>query len=147
MTRKLHGAAAAVMVVAVWAASGCASETEQQRRDREEKMRQDAASVTEKAKPALQAAGKEINQAADRAAEDAKAAVQGAKEGWANGKEPLVNLNTAAPEDLTGLPGIDIHQAHAIVQHRPYADKHELVTRKILTPSAYDQISDKITAN
>ncbi len=110
-------------------------------------MRQDAANVTQKAKPALEAAGEEINQAADRAAEDAKAAVQGAKEGWANGKEPLVNLNSSAPEDLTGLPGIDIHQAHAIVQHRPYADKHELVTRKILTQSAYDQISDKITAN
>ncbi len=146
MTVKFHGAITVVLVVGMAVMMGCATETDQQRRDREEKMRQDAAHVTEQAKPALQAAGKEINQAADRAAEDAKAAVQGAKEGWSGDHQPLVNLNTAAPEDLTGLPGIDVNQAHAIVQHRPYADKHELVTRKILTPSAYDQISDKITA-
>ncbi|HEY0702785.1 MAG TPA: helix-hairpin-helix domain-containing protein [Candidatus Acidoferrales bacterium] len=145
--RKLQVFISALAVVVVLAASGCASETEQQRQDRETKMRQDAAAATEKAKPALEAAGKEINQAADRAASDARAAVQGAKDGWADGHHPLVNLNTAAPEDLMGLPGIDVHQAHAIVQHRPYADKHELVTRQVLTQSAYDQISDKVTAN
>jgi DNA uptake protein ComE-like DNA-binding protein len=147
MTRKLHGAMAMMMVLAMMAAIGCASETDQQRRDREAKMRQDAADVTEKAKPALQAAGKEINQAADRVAEDAKAAAQGAKDGWTKDHPSLINLNTAAPEDLTGLPGVDIHMAHAIVQNRPYANTRELVSRKVMTQSAYDQISDKITAN
>jgi DNA uptake protein ComE-like DNA-binding protein len=147
MTRKLHSVLTVMMVVAMVALIGCASETDQQRKDREDKMRQDAANVTEKAKPALQAAGKEINQAADRAAEDAKAAVQGAKDGWTKDHPSLINLNTAAPEDLTGLPGVDIHMAHAIVQNRPYADTHQLVTRKVMTQSAYDQISDKITAN
>jgi|ERR1700722_4201278 DNA uptake protein ComE-like DNA-binding protein len=146
MTLKFHGAMTVIMVVGMVVMIGCASETDQQRRDREEKMRQDAANVTEKAKPALQAAGKEINQAADRAAEDARAAVQGAKEGWSGNQQTLINLNTATPGDLTGLPGIDDRQAHAIVDHRPYADKHELITRHILTPGAYDQISDRITA-
>ena len=122
----------------------CASETEQQRRDRVEKMRQDAANATAKAKPALEAAGKEINQVADRAAEDAKAAVQGAKEGW-SGTHELVDLNISTKEDLEGLPGISDHDAHAIIDHRPYKDKHELVTRHIVTPATYDGISDRIT--
>jgi DNA uptake protein ComE-like DNA-binding protein len=122
----------------------CASETDQQRRDREDKMRQDAANATAKAKPALEAAGKEINQVADRAAQDAKAAVQGAKEGW-SGTHELVDLNISAKEDLEGLPGISDHDAHAIIDHRPYKDKRELVTRHIVTQSTYDGISDRIT--
>ena len=79
-------------VFGVFILGSCASETDQQRRDREEKMRQDAAAATAMAKPALEAAGKEINKVADRAAEDAKSAVQGAKEGW-SGTHELVDLN------------------------------------------------------
>jgi len=131
-------------VFAVFILGSCVSETDQQRRDREEKMRQDAAAATAKAKPALEAAGKEIDKAADRAAEDAKAAVQGAKEGW-SGTHELVDLNISAKEDLEGLPGISDHDAHAIIEHRPYRDKHELVTRHILAQATYDGISDRIT--
>lgn len=141
--RKAHG----WLLLAVFGflvLGSCASETDQQRRDREEKMRQDAANATAKAKPALEAAGKEINQVADRAAQDAKAAVQGAKEGW-SGTHELVDLNISAKEDLEGLPGINEHEARAIVEHRPYKDKHELVTRHILTQTTYDGISDRIT--
>jgi DNA uptake protein ComE-like DNA-binding protein len=123
----------------------CASETDQQRKDREEKMRQDAASATAKAKPALEAAGKEINQVADRAAEDARAAVQGAKEGWSGNQQPLVDLNKSTEADVEGLPGLTAQDAHDIVQHRPYADKHDLVTRHVLTQATYDKISDRVT--
>src|ERR1700678_2095817 len=97
----------------------CASETDQQRRDREEKMRQDAATATAKAKPALQAAGKEINQAADRAADDARAAVEGVKEGWSGNQQPLVNLNTSSEADVEGLPGLTPQEARVIIAHRP----------------------------
>ena len=95
----------------------CAGETDQQRRDREEKMRQDTANATAKAKPALEAAG----------------------------THELVDLNISTKEDLEGLPGISDHDAHAIIDHRPYKDKHELVTRHIVTPATYDGISDRIT--
>src|ERR1700733_14997523 len=81
----------------------CASETDQQRRDREEKMRQDAANATAKAKPALEAAGEENNQGADRAAEGARAGGEGGKEGW-SGTHELVDLNISTKEDLEGLP-------------------------------------------
>jgi DNA uptake protein ComE-like DNA-binding protein len=126
--------------------TGCAGETDQQRRDRAEKMRQDAASATEKAKPALQAAGKEINQAADRAADDARAAVEGVKEGWSGNQQPLVNLNTTSEADVEGLPGLTPQEARVIIAHRPYGDKHELVSRHVLTQATYDKISDRITA-
>ena len=133
-----------LIVFALIGLNGCAGETDQQRKDREEKMREDAANAAEKAKPALQAAGKEINQAADRAASDARAAVQGVKEGWSGNKE-LVNLNTSTEADVEALPGITAHDAHVIVEHRPYSDKYDLVTRHILTQATYDQISDRIT--
>ena len=133
-----------LMIFALMTLGSCASETDQQRRDREEKMRHDAANATAKAKPALEAAGKEINQVADRAAEDAKAAVQGAKEGW-SGSHELVDLNVSAKEDLEGLPGVSARDAQNIVDHRPYKDKHELVTRHILTQAIYDGIGDRVT--
>jgi len=145
MLRRLQALISFVVVLAMIGLSGCAGETDQQRRDREEKMRQDAANATEKAKPALQAAGKEINQAADRAAEDARAAVQGVKEGWSGNQQPLVNLNTAGEADVEGLPGITPREARVIIEHRPYADKHELVTRHILAQETYDKLSERIT--
>jgi DNA uptake protein ComE-like DNA-binding protein len=143
MFRKINASMLLVVFLLI-GLNGCAGETDQQRRDREEKMRQDAATATAKAKPALEAAGKEINQAADRAAEDARAAVQGAKEGW-SGTHELVDLNISTESDVEGLPGITAHDAHAIIEHRPYRDKHELVTRRILAQATYDGISDRIT--
>jgi competence protein ComEA len=144
MIQKIN-AAMLLMVLALMTLTGCAGETDQQRRDRQEKMRQDAANATQKAKPALEAAGKEINQAADRAASDARAAVQGVKEGW-SGNSPLVNLNTSSEADVEALPGITAHDAQLIVEHRPYSDKYDLVTRHVLTQATYDRISDRVTA-
>jgi DNA uptake protein ComE-like DNA-binding protein len=143
MSRRIN-ASILLVVFALIGLGSCAAETDQQRRDREEKMRQDAANATAKAKPALEAASKEINQAADRAAEDARAAVQGAKQGWSGDQQPLVDLNKSTEADVEGLPGLTARDAHAIVQHRPYTDKHELVTRHILAQATYDQISDRI---
>jgi DNA uptake protein ComE-like DNA-binding protein len=144
MSRRIN-ASILLVVFALIGLGSCAAETDQQRRDREEKMRQDAANATAKAKPALEAASKEINQAADRAAEDARAALQGAKQGWSGDQQPLVDLNKSTEADIEGLPGLTVRDAHDIVQHRPYADKHELVTRRILAQATYDHISDRIT--
>jgi DNA uptake protein ComE-like DNA-binding protein len=143
MFRRIN-ASILLVVFALIGLGSCAAETDQQRRDREEKMRQDAANATARAKPALEAASKEINQAADRAAEDARAAVQGAKQGW-SGDQPLVDLNRSTEADVEGLPGLSARDARGILQHRPYADKRELVTRHILTQATYDQISNRIT--
>ena len=146
MLRKMTAAVLLVGLVSIFLA-GCASETDQQRRDREEKMKQDAANATEKAKPAIEAAGKEINKIADRAADDARAAAQGVKEGWSGTKEPQINVNTAGEADLVTLPGIGRHDASAIIRGRPYQDKHDLVRRNILTEETFVKISDRLTIN
>jgi len=138
-------AARFLVIIALICMVGCAGETDQQRRYREEKMRQDAASATEKAKPALQAAGQEINNVADRAADDARAAVQGVKEGWSGTKVPQIDLNTASESDLESLPGITKHDAAGIMKGRPYQDKHDLVRRNILPEDTFDKISDRVT--
>lgn len=127
---------------------GCMNETAEQRREREERLRQETAEAAAKAKPALENAGKELNRAADRAADDAKAAAQGIKEGWnsASGNHAQLDLNSATENELLSLPGIDRREAHRIVDGRPYVDKHELVTKRILTEDEYLRIRDQIAA-
>ncbi|MGA7918809.1 MAG: hypothetical protein WCA38_03995 [Candidatus Acidiferrales bacterium] len=139
---------ALLFVALIFGCVSCASETDQQRRDREEKMRQDAADATAKAKPALEAAGKELNRAADRAVEDARAAAEGIREGWSKGDDgrERLNLNAARESDLLTLPGITKSEARLIIEDRPYGDKHDLVTKRIITEDEYLKIRDQIVA-
>jgi competence protein ComEA len=74
----------------------------------------------------------------------AKAVAEGVREGWSRDK-PL-NLNTATKEDLLKLPGITPAQADRIIAGRPYDDPKDLVTRRILSKTEYDKISDRLTA-
>lgn len=88
--------------------------------------------------------------AADATAEvkkDATAIAQGVKEGWNRDKKSALNLNSASKAQLLNLPGITKAKADEIVKGRPYSDKHELVTRGILSENEYDRIADAITVN
>ncbi len=58
----------------------------------------------------------------------------------------LVDLNSATPEQLQELPGITDEYAHKIVDGRPYARKTDLVKKKVISQSVYDQIVDKVIA-
>jgi DNA uptake protein ComE-like DNA-binding protein len=58
----------------------------------------------------------------------------------------LVDLNTATPEQLTTLPGIGKVRAEAIVKHRPYKGKDDLVQKKIIPQNVYDGIKGKVIA-
>lgn len=107
---------------------------------REKQIREGAARAAEAAKPSLEEAGRDI-----------KAAVQGAKEGWdrADGTTPdekKIDLNSASEEDLTGLPGVGKHEAKKIIAGRPYHDKHELVTKKIMSEASYNKLKDAVSA-
>lgn len=62
-------------------------------------------------------------------------------------KTKLLDLNTASDADLQQLPGIGPVMAAKIVKGRPYKSKDELVRRKIIPPSAYGPIKDKIIAH
>jgi DNA uptake protein ComE-like DNA-binding protein len=101
--------------------------------EREKKIHDEAAKAAAQAKPAVEEAGRAV-----------KAAVDGAKEGWENGKQKTLDLNAASQDELTGLPGVGPHEAKRIMAGRPYKDKHELVSKKILTASAYEKLKDDV---
>jgi competence protein ComEA len=112
---------------------------------RDEKTREEVAKATENAKPALQEAGRKVGEAAKTAAEDAKAAAQGVREGWERNGHAPVDINSAGESDLAALPGISHHDARKIIANRPYGDKHDLVTKGILSEDQYQSVRDGIT--
>ena len=68
-------------------------------------------------------------------------------DGSAAGKAtPLIDINTATEQELATLHGIGEARAKAIVKGRPYARKDELVRRKIIPQSVYDDIREQIIA-
>lgn len=74
---------------------------------------------------------------------DARAAEPKAAEAKAG---PKLDLNSANADELATLKGIGPVRAEAIVKGRPYKGKDELVRRKIVPQSVYDQIKDEIVA-
>jgi DNA uptake protein ComE-like DNA-binding protein len=76
---------------------------------------------------------------------DTKAIAEGVKQGLSNKRE--IDLNRAPRQDLESLPGITSHQADRIVAERPYANTHQLVTRRILTEDEYAKIQDRVVVN
>jgi DNA uptake protein ComE-like DNA-binding protein len=132
MRRRLGivGLALTAAVVVLASASGCSGDSA----EREKTIREEAAKAAAQAKPAVEEAGRAV-----------KAAVDGAKEGWENGTQKTVDLNAASEDELTGLPGIGKHEANRIIAGRPYHDKHDLVSKKILTASTYEKLKDDVS--
>jgi len=58
----------------------------------------------------------------------------------------LMDINSASAEQLKSLPGIGEAYSKKIVDGRPYANKSQLVSRKILPQATYDKIKDQIIA-
>ena len=58
----------------------------------------------------------------------------------------LVDINSASAEALDKLAGVGPARGKAIISHRPYNGKDDLVQRKIIPQNVYDQIKDKIIA-
>jgi DNA uptake protein ComE-like DNA-binding protein len=103
---------------------GC---TKKQEADNTEKIREQTAKATEEIK------------------KNTTAVVEGVKEGWNRDKTGSVNLNAATKEQLMILPGITGPKADLVIDRRPYTDKHELVTKRILSESEYAKIADRLT--
>jgi competence protein ComEA len=61
-------------------------------------------------------------------------------------KTDLVDINTATAAELKGLPGINDADSAKIIQSRPYADKNQLVSRRVVSEATYDKIKDHVVA-
>jgi competence protein ComEA len=131
--RRRFGIVELALVAAVVAAgaAGCTGDSA----EREKTIREEAAKAAAEAKPKIEEAGRAV-----------KAAVDGAKEGWENGTQKKVDLNAATVDELTELPGIGKREARRIVAGRPYRDKHDLVSKKIVSAAAYEKLKDDVAA-
>ena len=58
----------------------------------------------------------------------------------------LLDINSASQDELKALPGIGDAYSAAIIKNRPYANKTQLVSRKVIPQATYDKISDRIIA-
>ncbi len=56
----------------------------------------------------------------------------------------LVDVNSADAKTLDALPGVGPVRAKAIIAGRPYTDKQDLVTRKVLPANVFAGIQDRI---
>lgn len=75
---------------------------------------------------------------------NARAVVQGVREGWSRGN-PL-DLNTATKDQLMSLPGVTVERADRLIAGRPYQHADEVVSRHIISSQEYERIKDRVTA-
>lgn len=57
----------------------------------------------------------------------------------------LININSASLNDLDALPGISRIYGQSIIDHRPYSNNLELVSKGVLGKSVYEKIKDLIS--
>ena len=58
----------------------------------------------------------------------------------------LIDINTASQDDLKSLPGIGDAYSAAIIENRPYSNKRQLVSKKVIPQATYDKIADRVVA-
>lgn len=64
---------------------------------------------------------------------------------FASQNSNLVNINTAGQKELESLYGIGPVYAQNIIEHRPYSNIEELLSKGVLKKNVYEKIKDKIS--
>ena len=86
--------------------------------------------------PAVKPAADSVKAGAKAAATEAKGAA----------KKELVDINSASEAELRAIPGLGDAYIAKIVVNRPYANKAQLKSRKIIPDAVYEKIKDLIIA-
>jgi DNA uptake protein ComE-like DNA-binding protein len=75
-----------------------------------------------------------------------KAPPASSKASSAPASSKLLDINSASADELKALPGIGEAYSAAIIKNRPYANKRQLLSKKVIPQATYDKISDQIIA-
>ncbi len=59
---------------------------------------------------------------------------------------PKVDLNTATKAQLAGLPGFDEAAADKVIAARPFANKTQLKSKKLVSDATYEAVKDLVIA-
>jgi hypothetical protein len=102
-----------------------------------------SADTAQQVKEASRDAAVKAKEGARQAGKDIKAMAEGVKEGWNEDKNAL-DLNSCTAAQLTPL-GLSQKQAQRVVANRPYKNRHELVTKGVLSEMEYKDIEKKVT--
>jgi DNA uptake protein ComE-like DNA-binding protein len=110
-------------------------------------LQEQAAQATEQAKQGSKEALADARVVAKNAEQAVNDVAAGVKQGIDSKSttSPRVDLNAASGADLTALPGISVHKAKEIIDHRPYASSHDLVKDGLLTEAQFEEIAAKVT--
>jgi DNA uptake protein ComE-like DNA-binding protein len=83
--------------------------------------------------------------AQERAEEKTEAKAQKAHVAKQKAPKMVFDVNTAAKEDLTKVPGISDELAEKIIAGRPYKSRGELTSKSILTKAEYAKVRSHLT--
>ena len=75
-----------------------------------------------------------------------KASTSDARSTTAAPKTDMVDINSASAAELKMLPGVSENDATKIIQGRPYTDKSQLVSKKVVSEPTYEKIKDHVVA-
>jgi competence protein ComEA len=59
-------------------------------------------------------------------------------------KMGTVDINSATAAELKMLPGVSDSDATKIIEGRPYSDKSQLVSKKVVSEPTYEKIKDHV---
>jgi competence protein ComEA len=76
----------------------------------------------------------------------AKASTSDARSTAAAPKTDTVDINSATAAELKMLAGVSAGDAAKIIQGRPYSDKSQLVSKKVVSEPTYEKIKDHVVA-